>query len=58
MIMLVSVQDNKETQQRYQLDEASRVKLAPDAKYFKNLICIITSGKTLTLSCKTVAKQQ
>lgn len=32
--------------------------MAPDAKYFKNIVCINNSSKTLKISMKTPAKKQ
>lgn len=49
--------DNNVVQQRFVLDQSARIKVAPDAKYFKNLVCVTTSNKTLTFSCKTLPKR-
>jgi hypothetical protein len=55
--MLLFVEE-KGQQTRFPLDESSRVKSAPDAKYFKNLLCVNNSNKTLTFSMKVPAKKQ
>jgi hypothetical protein len=61
-LLMISVQSTEnctvQPQQRYVLDQSARVKIAPDAKYFKNLLCVTTSNKSLTFSCKTAAKRE
>lgn len=58
LLLLVQQSDNNgPIQYRYVLDKAARVKMAPDAKYFKNLVCVTTATKTLTFSCKTSSKR-
>jgi isocitrate/isopropylmalate dehydrogenase len=58
LIMTVYNFEYKEIQQRILLDKSTRVKIAPNAKYFKNLVCLNASNKSLTFSCKTVAKRE
>lgn len=55
---MIFIVEEKGMQVKFVLDETSRVKVAPDAKYFKNVLCINNAHKTLTFSMKTAAKKQ
>jgi hypothetical protein len=53
LILVVEGQDVT----RWVLDENTRVKVAPDAKYFKNIVSVTNPDKTLKMSMKTPAKK-
>jgi hypothetical protein len=57
LIMIAYTHENKEIQQRIPLDKSTRVKITPDAKYFKNILSVNASNKSLTFSCKTPVKR-